>query len=1700
MTKLPTLSGYEFKSLLHQGNRSIVYRAVQNSDQQPVIIKFLNNQHPRFDALAQFHHQFDSVQNLDIQGIVMPLAIVPFNNQFALIMPDDHMISLHQFLGGKPLSLDDFLPLAIHLSQTLGELHDQQLIHKDIKPHNIIIHPQTRALKFIDFCTATLLPRQTQSITRYNHLEGTLAYISPEQTGRMNRGLDYRTDFYSLGATWYECLTGAPPFHADDTLAMLHCHIARKPQPPIERNPDIPEVLSHLILKLLAKNAEDRYQSAHSLVADLQRCQQAWQSHHTITDFTLGLGDRGGSFRLPEKLYGREPFIHELFKGFEQSAEGQTTLVLVTGASGIGKTALINEIHKPMTRERGYFVRGKFEQLNQNTPYFAITQALNELIKQLLDEAQEKQQQWQAEIRNALGDQGQLLIDIIPALAQLIGEQPAVTRLEGEAANHRFNFLFHNFIRVFSHKNHPLILFLDDLQWLDPASLTLLTQLLRVDREQALLVIGAYRDNEVTTGHPLLLALDELHQSGLSPTTLTLTALSEPQTHQLITDACYSKPDHTRALTQRVQKKTQGNPFYVHQFLKLLAQEKLLQFNASAGYWDYELEAIDELTASVDVVEFLAWQLRKLAPKTQTILQLAACLGNQFDLQTLALVARQPLKDCIDALWPVLSNNWLMVTGDNTYWLQHPERSEPDDCLPCRFVHDRVQEAAYSMVPRKHRASLHLKIGQLLQAQYLKKPSKKHSKTVIEKQSQAAFFAMINQLNQGCSLISEAHEQRALAQQNLQAGQQAQQSTAYATAGNYYQRGLTLLPDTAWDNDYQLSLELHRGLVECAALQSDYRAQAHWSESLLSHSHCIHDAISTHQYHCLSLIAQGQALQAIEYALPYLQQLGIELPQDPGPDDIKRELTQTSALVTDKLNNQPIASLINLPLMTDQVSLDAIHLLSKLTVAFYTVKPALYPLAIFQKLQLCLKQGNTEEMLPFYAAYGFMLGALADEIEQGYEFAQLALNLLDKMDAPSQKAVTRVNATAPWSFNQPLQESIQFLADAIPAGQQSGDLHFASSSAMWHDIYSWFSGAELGALAQKINQHEAFIAGLHQDHVLSLNKMLHQTVLNLLDQSKQAEILDGEVCNEMQALNRYQQTNDRTALAMLHIYKLSLSVVFNQTDTAQALADKAEQYLDGVMGNYFLPAFHFYAVLARLSSVTPTVPEKTAPVPEPIHTHLERLHFWARHNPASFEHKWALMQAEYCRVSGDWLAAEDYYDQAITGAQNNGFVQEQGLANERAAQFYLHRGRKKIAVLYMTAAYYAYAHWGAKAKVDQLSDLYPELLIPFSHKASEKTLKSRQGTSSETSVNDSMAVSTLIKASQSLSGELSVKGVLTDLMILLLEHAGAQRCLLLLNDEGQWRVAGESHVEETIKTRLPDLSLSSYDNIPHYLIRYVINKQQHLVLDDVASEHQHFKADPYFQQNPGLKSVLCQPIFSQNRLLGLLYLENELTTSAFHEQLLQLTGMLAAQAAISLENAQLYEHLEEKVRLRTEQLEQAKQEAEHLARTDPLTGISNRRSFFDSGKAELIRATRYKHQMSVIMLDIDHFKNINDSYGHGVGDEAIKALVSIIQDSCRINDTIARLGGEEFAVILPETALDEAKIIAERIRVQLEQHTLITEQHRINYTASFGISLFNGNAEAHAHSNLDELLEQADKGLYEAKEGGRNQVVVYTQE
>jgi PAS domain S-box-containing protein len=1422
-------------------------------------------------CIARLEYEYALKAELDADWAARPVALTHYNDRMTLVLEDPGGAPLDRLLG-QPLDVSHFLRVAIPLVGALRQMHERGLIHKDIKPANILVDTASGGVRLTGFGIASRLPREHQAPAPPEVIAGTLAYMAPEQTGRMNRSVDSRSDLYALGVTFYEMLTGTLPFTAADPMEWVHCHIARQPVPPNERVAGVPGPLSAIVMKLLAKTAEERYQTASGLEADLRPCVGEWETYGRIDPFPLGTHDPSDRLLIPEKLYGREREIDSLLASFDRVvANGTLELVLVSGYSGVGKSSVVNELHKALVPPRGLFASGKFDQYKRDIPYTTLAQAFQTLVRQILAKSEAEVGQWRGALEDAVGPNGQLIVNLIPEVEFVIGKQPPVPDLPPQDSQNRFQMVLRRFLGVFARPEHPLALFLDDLQWLDAATLELLEHLVTDPDVRHLLLVGAYRDNEISPSHPLLRTLDTIRKAGARMHEIVLTPLELDDVGRLVVDSLHCNRDSAKPLAQLVHEKTGGNPFFAIHFLTGLAEEGLLAFDACAAAWNSDLARIRAKGYTDNVVDFMVAKLKRLPDTTQQALKQLACLGNVAEIATLTLVGGVSEEGIHTALWEA-ARTGLILRLDSSY----------------AFLHDRVQEAAYALIPEDERAAAHLRIGRVLA-----------SRAPLD-ELEENIFEIVNQLDRGAALIHSREERDRVAEFNLIAGKRAKTSTAYASALSYLAAGRALLAEDAWEHQYELtfSIEYHR--AECELLTADLAAA---EERLIMLSRRAGNLVDIAAVACLRLTLYttlDRSDRGVEVCLQFLQRGGVHWSPHPITDEVRSEYDRIWHLV----GNRSIEELVDLPLMRNPEVRATLDVLTEVVTPALFTDENLLSLVICRMVNLSLEHGNSDGSCFAYVWLGMILGPHFGDYRAGFRFGRLGYDLVEKRGLHRYQARAYMsfgNLVMPWTRH--IRAGRDLVRRAFDTANKIGDLTFAAYSCNNLNTNLLATGDPLGDAQREAENGLDFARKARFGLVIDIITAQLGLIRTLRGLTPEFGSFNDERFNESQ-FEDHLQSDPRLALpeCWYWVRKLQALVYANDYGSAIEAASKAQQLLWTSPSFFEVAEFHFYDALARAAQCDAASAGERVRHLETLAAHHKQLQVWAENCPENFANRATLVAAEIARLKGRELDAERLYEQAIRSARANGFIHNEALANELAARFYAARGFEKIARVYLQDARYEYLRWGADGKVRQLERLHPHLRdasVPASRTATIGAPVER------------LDVGTVLKAAQAVSGEIVLGELIKTLLRIAVEHAGAERGLLILFDRDEPEIAAEATTGRgRVEVTLSQTAVSPAE-LPESVLHYVIRTRESVILDDAALAQDQFSADEYICQKHS-RSILCLPLVKQSKLIGVLYLENNLVSQVFTPARISVLELLASQAAISLENARLYNDLRER--------------------------------------------------------------------------------------------------------------------------------------------------------------------------------------------
>jgi diguanylate cyclase (GGDEF)-like protein len=1678
------LPGYEVGSVLNRSVGRVVYRARRLDDGAEVAVETLDAEYPERQQVAGIRREWAIAQRLtEVEGVRKVFAVLPHGSGNLALIGElfEHTLDTHlSQAGGRGLPLAEVLEFALQIARILGGIHSQDVVHKALTPRHVLFDPASGGIALAGFAIASELDQERQAVQMSRRLEGPLPYISPEQTGRMNRDLDYRSDYYSFGVLLFELLTGRRPFQANDLLEWVHGHISCLPPVPHQISPMVPEVVSAIVLKLLAKNPEARYQSAEGLIHDLVRCADRLAASREIEPFELGLKDGAQKFLVPQKLYGREQELQALLGLFEAAAAGKNEFCLVHGYSGVGKSTLVNEIDRPLVRERGFLVQGKFDQFQQGEAYTALTSAFRSLVQQVLAESDERLVTWRRRLLEALSPNARLVVDLVPELELVIGDQPAAAALPPAEARNRLHILLTHFLRVFAGEGHPVVLFLDDLQWSDTPTLELLRRLVTSRELSHLLLIGAYRSNEVGVGHPLRLLLDDL-QAQKSIRQLPVGPLDRESVAQLVADALNRGVAETCPLSDMLYDKAQGNPFFTNELLRQLHKEGAIAPDSATGYWNWDLDAVHWSGVSHDVVEFMVDNLRRLQSQTQQVLQLAACIGSTFDLHTLAAIYERPIADTAAALLPALKQYAVLPLHSDYRFVGGRLAGDEAESLvfnpSYRFQHDRVQQAAYALIESQRLQAVHFSVGRLM------------LQHVGDEVPDERLIDIVGHLNEGRQLIGSADKRLQLAELNRRAAERAKHSAAYEAALNYLRVAVELLPTDPWQAAPMLMWTLAQETQQCAYLTGHTEEAERWIEVLQAHARTDLErsnilATRTRQYATL-----GRMEESIRSAIQGLSLLGMAITEQPTEEAIARERRR----VEENLGGRSIAGLVDAPAVEDQATLTAMRLLMEIfAAAFLSGSGNLFPYLVLKAVNLSLRHGNAPESAFIYAAYGMLLCGELDQPALGDQYGKLGLAINERYDDPALRArVIYVYAMFVHHWSNHWSSLTPWFRKGIEAGYQSGDLLYLAYSAQ--DCVIWDPTLDLETAHQLHAENLEIVRECAYQDSLDSGTLFLQRQRNLLGLTEAPCRLSDDNFDEDECLAGMRQRQFMTGIANYHIYSAEICLLYGDYQQALEHVRAQDRLIKSAMSLPQLVRFYIVAFLTLTTHYPEMAVDEQMATRERLEGDLARMQRWAENCEVNFRHLAYLMEAELAQLDGVREVALDRYDAAIDTAREGGFLHDEASACERAARYLLGLGRKRAAEGYLRGAYHLYDRWGAQRKVALMEQHYP-VLLELTRGGQESAALGDAG---------DLDLASVMKASRQISGEIVLSRLLKTTIGIVLENAGGQWGCLVVRREGCLAVEAAKLPAEGLSTA----DLQSHSLVPDQeggrlplpvtLISHVFYSSEALVLHDAAQEGE-FVQDPYMLRFKPV-SVLCLPL-RRERFEGILYMENNLARGVFTEERVEVIRLLAAQAAVAIENARLYEQLqdhsrtlEQKVAERTARLEQLNQELQGLAERDALTGVANRRRGDIYLQEVWTRLRRDKQPLSVIMLDVDHFKAFNDSYGHQAGDDCLVAVAeAVYAQLMRPTDLVARYGGEEFMVILPNTDRDGVVHVAEQVRRGVE---VLAIEHAYSSVGSV-VTVSAGTATMipGVVGGTEQLLREADIALYRAKRMGRNQV------
>lgn len=1458
MGLLQKVPNYEIKRLLHKGNRCYLFDAIRLNDKQKVLIKVPLDAREGSLTVTRLYNEFEIAKDISHKNIIKYYELVDTDKQPFLVKEYFDSIRLKEFIPENGLEIKVFLEIGIQIVEALIEIHKNDIIHQLLKPSNVLVDPKSNKVKIHDFGRATY---NYEIKSQINNFIDSIEFISPEQTGRINRTIDYRTDFYSLGITFYKMLTGDLPFKGNTPLEIMHNHIAREVVPPNKVKASIPQIISNIVVKLLAKNNEDRYQSAEGILADLRFCQSNISSLDQYKDYQIAEKDYSEKFRIPQKLYGREYEIKTLHEQFEKVCNGDTKVMLVTGYSGIGKSAIVNELLKEITIKDAYFATGKYEHLKKNVAYSAIALAFKEVIRQILGESDTKISLWKEKLLDALGNNGQVIIDIIPELEYLIGEQPSVEKLGSSENQNRFNMVFQRFISVFDKLAHPLVVFLDDLQWIDLASLNLIKLITAEHLTKSLFFIGAYRSNEVDDLHPAIITIEEVKKTGVETNYINLQPLDFDSVNEWVSDTFLQPKNSTKELTELIISKTEGNPFFVKSFIKSLYDNKLIRYKGEAK-WVWDLQEIIATKPTDNVTELMAGNIKRLEEESVNALATASFIGNVFSADTLALVLDEETVAVEKKLEPALRAGMLHKTKE-TY----------------KFIHDKILEAAFSLIPDELKREKHLEIARLL---YNSDDHKKINTNI---------FSIAEHYNKGVELIKDEDEITRLVELNIKVGKEAKKSAAYKNAGYFFEFASKLIGENAWNANYELAIDLFSEWAEAENMATNFDKAEELFDVVLSNAKNIYDKTKIYQMILVFHENRRRFRAGVDLSVKVLNELGIDYPH---PKTVgRKETKQQIERFYKNLGDKGVQDLINLPEIEDILYKEGIGILVSIMVPYWNTYPEQLEFLCYEIVNLSIEKGLCAE-----SSLGFaMLGSTITSSDLGYELSRLSVMITDRFENKFYKtAADYIFYNHVHFWKKALAWEMDRLLDAFQLGMETGNNQWASYCINHYCMRHIMVGTRLDLVKELYDKYTETMYNLKQEAPLTYFNPPKQTVINLLGLSDDLFVLSGSAFNEKVGLEEFEQSKQFSAIGLTYIFKMLIYSVFGEYNKAKKIVEYKElekciRANSGQFQQYLGLCLYGLSLSQNIKKVDSKKHNKKLKI---IKTLCEEFKEYKLINKKNFGPLYYLLLAESFRLKGRNYKAINCYEKVIRYSKKAGFVYLEGIANELCAKLWGEKKKKKVAETYIKEAYICFKKWGCIPKLGKMTQEYPGL---FRGKTLVETVKNQDLT-----ILDS---DSLQRATRALSKEIITEKLLSRLIQIIIENAGAQKGYIVLKYKKTYSIESGFDLTKEATSDFKKTLLAKTDLLAETLVRYVIRTNDNIVLQN-ASENSKYLNEPYIKKN-ACKSILVMAISYKSNVLGALYLENNLTTNVFSTERVKLIDILLSQSAISLENARLFQ-------------------------------------------------------------------------------------------------------------------------------------------------------------------------------------------------
>jgi predicted ATPase/signal transduction histidine kinase len=1495
----------DFKILktIAENSTTEVFRAIDKNNQQ-VILKRLKDDMVTPNRIARFKHEHNISNQIQSDYIISSREFIANEEHFLLVMSDYGGISLSEYIENiTPITsydeLIDLITIAIEICNSVSDIHQNHFIHKDINPSNIILNQENKNIRIIDFGLTTSLTYERFETGFEFQLEGTYPYISPEQTGKINRGIDNRTDLYSLGITLYELFSGKLPFSANGPREWIHCHVAQKPFPLIKHNSLIPQQIWSIIEKLINKNADSRYQSAFGVKKDLLRCIKELKQSSKIDAFTPGQEDVSPFFHAPEKLYGRQEETEIINQQLAIAHKGNPAGLLVKGYSGIGKSALVGEVQKEVIGLNGYYVKGKFDQFKKDIPFQGVVQAFTHLIRILLSETDDELKQWKEKIRSTLGLNTGLMVELIPELKHIVGEYEKPIDLQGAEANKRLMVTFQQFVQLFTQHNHLLVVFIDDLQWADYGSIELIKQLFTNKTNNSLLLIGAYRDNEVGEGNPVRLLFGDKEKENINIKNIELKTLTTQHISEWLSDIFRIQGDQLTTLAEVCAKKSQGNPLFLMEFLSSLVKNQTLKFSPSAGKWVFDVNEIDRKEITDSVGSYISLRLKSIPEETLQILEIASCVGLRFNPQLISTVTGKPRKEIIETLFPALQNSIIVPMTESYRFAAYND----DISITYRFAHDTIHQQVYKQIEEQQKNELHIKIGRLF------------LKGLPNKSVDELIYELLRHLNIGKHLLS-LEELHMLASLNLKGVRRATQTGAFTQARTYAETALLLIDDALWEHQKQLAIDIHLESADTFLLCGIYPIMNDLLDKVKEKSTDFWDLIKVQEIQISAFIAQNRQTEAVDTTINLLSDLGVKLSSKVSTPSMLRNLISTKIKVSRITEDQFKA----LPVMTDQKILVAMRNMARVVSVLFRSNPNLFVTIALTLIKLTIKHGIAPLSPLGFVVFGMLDISVFKQYKKGYRFAQLGMSFFNKIEAKEYWAqAAYINNVGLRIWNEPLHVINRDLLEVYQIAQQVGDYETMMQSSAARAHYLFRAGSELSELQKQTIHFKQSLDPYNQEISSSQFDVIIQMMANFRLELPSPDVLTGAYYDEQKMLDYHQKDNDGTSIFNIYLDKLTLAYSFREYDKALEYITICRKHLSGVAGLFMFVSFHFYETLT-LTQLFRAKNQKAIKLKSRIKKNIKLFEQWAEFAPLNYTSYYYLMKAEWHSMHNNLLESSDWYDKAIAQAKKEEFIDREALFNELAGRFWLNHKKNDLAYTYIEKSYKCYLLWGATSKANLLKD---EFVIKFGKQTPTKaffsSISSSDHSSSAADITKFLDIETIMEASNAISGEIRLSELLKKTLHIILVHAGASRgALIVKNSKNELELMAEGEVQqEKIDVNLKNDKIVEW-RFPVSVIKYIERTQELLILNN-ANQEGNFINDSYIKSY-GLRSIICIPITYQAQFTGMLYLENNYNTNVFFKERVNILNILCTQLAIALENAILYNEMEEKVKERTREI------------------------------------------------------------------------------------------------------------------------------------------------------------------------------------